>query len=68
MAIEVLHEEPANIPIIDFSILNHGPEEEREIELRKLDESLRSLGFIYLSNHTIAQKKVDEALEWVFLH
>lgn len=65
MAVEETYREPANIPTIDFGILANGTPEERCAELKKLDESLQSMGFIYLANHTIPQAKVDEALDWV---
>jgi isopenicillin N synthase-like dioxygenase len=58
------YEEPADIPVIDFGLL-HGTEEERNTALKQLDESFQSHGFIYLSNHLIPQKTVDQAFDWV---
>ncbi|KAH8597684.1 hypothetical protein B0O99DRAFT_567851 [Bisporella sp. PMI_857] len=57
------YEEPADIPVIDFSLL-HGTPEQRQAALKLLDESFQSHGFVYLSNHTIDQKIVDQAFEW----
>ncbi|GBF59789.1 sexual differentiation process protein [Trichophyton mentagrophytes] len=56
--------EPANIPIIDFRALTSENPGERKGALNQLDEAFQTYGFIYLSNHSIGQKLVDEAFSW----
>ncbi|KAJ5780432.1 oxidoreductase 2OG-Fe(II) oxygenase family [Penicillium paradoxum] len=56
--------EPANIPVIDFRILSAGTPQERKDALEQLDDALKSYGFVYLSNHSVGQAMVDEAMSW----
>lgn len=56
--------EPAEIPVIDFALLQGNPEE-RKAALKLLDEAFQACGFVYLTNHGIPQKLVDEAFDWV---
>lgn len=58
--------EPANIPVIDFRALTSENAQERKDALNQLDEAFQTYGFIYLSNHSIGQKLVDEAFFWVW--
>lgn len=62
--VETYLDEPADIPVIDFRQLN-GTQNERSVAFKYLDDAFQSLGFIYLSNHSIPQKLIDEAFEWV---
>ena len=57
--------EPANIPVIDFRALSSEDIRERKDALNQLDKAFQTYGFIYLSNHSIGQKMVDEAFSWV---
>lgn len=57
--------EPANIPTVDFKLLSQGTQDSRKAALKQLDDAFRTCGFIYLSNHSIGQDLVDEALSWV---
>ncbi|KFY80240.1 hypothetical protein V499_00868 [Pseudogymnoascus sp. VKM F-103] len=61
--VETYLDEPADIPVIDFRQLN-GTQNERSVAFKYLDDAFQSLGFIYLSNHSIPQKLIDEAFEW----
>ncbi|GKZ47680.1 hypothetical protein AbraIFM66951_011239 [Aspergillus brasiliensis] len=56
--------EPANIPVVDFRALSSRNSQERKDALNQLDEAFQTYGFIYLSNHSIGQKLVDEAFSW----
>ncbi|GAQ41672.1 hypothetical protein AtubIFM55763_011653 [Aspergillus tubingensis] len=56
--------EPANIPVVDFRALTSENPRERKDALNQLDEAFQTYGFIYLSNHSIGQKLVDEAFSW----
>jgi isopenicillin N synthase-like dioxygenase len=58
------YEEPANIPVVDFALLQGTPEE-RKPALQLLDQAFQACGFVYISNHGIPQKMVDEAFSWV---
>lgn len=58
--------EPANIPVIDFRALTSENVQERKNALDQLDDAFQTYGFIYLSNHSIGQKLVDEAFSWVW--
>ncbi len=57
--------ESANIPVVDFKLLSAGTPKERKNALKQLDEAFQTYGFIYLSNHSIGQEMVDEAMSWV---
>lgn len=56
--------EPANIPVVDFSLLT-GTQQERGKALQQLDDAFATYGFIYLSNHDIPQDMIDDAFSWV---
>ncbi|KAI9371607.1 hypothetical protein BJX61DRAFT_534632 [Aspergillus egyptiacus] len=56
--------EPANIPVVDFRALTSENSQERKAALNQLDQAFQTYGFIYLSNHSIGQKLVDEAFSW----
>jgi isopenicillin N synthase-like dioxygenase len=62
---EIKPVEPANIPTVDFNLLSQGTLESRKVALKQLDDAFQTYGFIYLSNHSIGQDMVDEALSWV---
>lgn len=53
---------PANIPVVNFSLLSSGAPQERNESLKQLDDAFQTYGFIYLSNHSIPQEMVAEAL------
>jgi isopenicillin N synthase-like dioxygenase len=55
----------SEIPSIDFGPFLHGSARDREDVASTLDAALRSVGFIYLRNHGIDQRKVDECFNWV---
>ncbi|KAL8654638.1 MAG: hypothetical protein Q9226_003355 [Calogaya cf. arnoldii] len=55
--------EPANIPVIDFSLLSSS-EQDHVAALRQIDDAFQTFGFIYLNNHTIPQEMVEEAFSW----
>jgi len=57
--------EPANIPVVDFKLLSEGSPEARKASLNQLDDAFQTYGFIYLSNHSIGEHMIDEALLWV---
>lgn len=54
-----------DIPLIDFSPFLNGSAQDRARVAFSIDEAFKSHGFIYLSNHGIDQRKVDECFEWV---
>ena len=57
----------SEIPSIDFSSYDHGSVSDRERTASAVDEALRSVGFIYLHNHGIDQRKVDTCFQWASL-
>ena len=57
--------EPAKIPVVDFTSLKSEDPEERKAALKLLDEAFQACGFVYISNHGIPQKLVEEAFDWV---
>lgn len=59
-----LRDVPVDISVIDYRALS-GDLTIRAAALRQLDESFKTYGFIYLSNHSIPTKLVDEAFQWV---
>jgi hypothetical protein len=60
--------EPADIPVVDMSLLQGTPEEERAA-LKLLDNAFQSCGFAYISNHGISEEFLNEARSYVcFLH
>jgi len=38
---------------------------QRQQVASSIDLAFRSVGFVYLQNHSITQKKVDDCFEWV---
>ena len=54
-----------DIPLIDFSPFINGSAGDRAQVAVSIDSALTSHGFIYLSNHGIDQRKVDECFLWV---
>lgn len=57
---------PARIPVVDLALLSGTPEEQKAA-FELLDFAFSSCGFVYLSNHGISQKLVDEAWSYVSL-
>ncbi|KAI1864628.1 hypothetical protein JX265_008352 [Neoarthrinium moseri] len=55
---------PADMPIINYAKLLDSSRGKRKDEFEKLDKSLRTYGFFYLSDHSISQDLVDEAFRW----
>jgi isopenicillin N synthase-like dioxygenase len=58
------------IPLINFEPYLHGSTADRERVAASVDAGLSSTGFIYLRNHGIDQRKIDECFNWVsgFFH
>lgn len=54
-----------DIPLIDFGPFLNGSAEDRTRVAVSIDAAFKSHGFIYLSNHGIDQRKVDEYFKWV---
>jgi non-haem dioxygenase in morphine synthesis N-terminal len=59
--------EPANVPVVDFQLLNSSDDAKRHAAVELLDEAFREFGFVQIYNHTIGPEKVDLAFEWVRL-
>jgi isopenicillin N synthase-like dioxygenase len=55
----------ADIPLINFEPYLHGSIADRERVAASIDAGLSSTGFIYLKNHGIDQRKIDECFTWV---
>jgi isopenicillin N synthase-like dioxygenase len=59
---------PADIPVVDMSLLQGTPEEERGA-LKLLDNAFQQCGFAYISNHGISEQLLNEARSYVgFFH
>ena len=54
-----------NIPLIDFTKYLQGTSQDREDVAHAIDEGLSSVGFIYLRNYGIDQRRIDESFNWV---
>jgi isopenicillin N synthase-like dioxygenase len=54
-----------DIPLIDFNPFLQGSARDRAQVAFSIDKAFQSRGFIYLSNHGIDQRKVDECFKWV---
>jgi isopenicillin N synthase-like dioxygenase len=54
-----------DIPLIDFGPFLNGSAGDRTRVAGSIDAAFKSHGFIYLSNHGINQRKVDQCFEWV---
>jgi isopenicillin N synthase-like dioxygenase len=54
-----------DIPLIDFKPFHHGSVHDRERVAALVDAGLSSTGFIYLTNHGIAQQRIDECFDQV---
>ena len=55
-----------DIPLIDFGPFLKGSEDDRTQVAVSIDAAFKSHGFIYLSNHGVDQRKVDECFRWVW--
>jgi len=55
----------SDIPLVNFEPFLHGSATDREHVASTIDVALSSVGFIYLSNHGLDQRKVDECFRWV---
>ncbi|MCJ1245559.1 hypothetical protein MMC30_002763 [Trapelia coarctata] len=53
-----------DIPVIDFKPFLHGSAIDRQHVASTVDEALRSVGFLYITNHGIDQRKIDESFHW----
>ncbi|KAF7554594.1 hypothetical protein G7Z17_g2804 [Cylindrodendrum hubeiense] len=51
------------MPIIDFAALN-GDWKQREEARNQLDMGFQTYGFVYLENHSVPQRMVDDAFVW----
>lgn len=56
----------SQIPVIDFAPFRDGSPEDAEATGKKIFEAFRDVGFVYLKNHGVPQKVVDEAFSWVW--
>jgi hypothetical protein len=54
-----------DIPLIDFSPFLHGSAQDRAQVASSIDKAFKSCDFMYLRNHGIDQRTVDECFEWV---
>ncbi|KAF1949784.1 thymine dioxygenase [Byssothecium circinans] len=54
----------ASIPIVDFGKFLHGTAEEKKEVARQIDEAFCTVGFVYLSNHGVAEELVEECFTW----
>jgi isopenicillin N synthase-like dioxygenase len=63
--IQEYYVEPANVPVVDFQSLISTDRPQRQLAVKQLDSALQEYGFVYITNHSIAQEKVDEAFKWV---
>jgi isopenicillin N synthase-like dioxygenase len=55
----------SQVPTIDFERFVHGSIKDREQTAIEIDKSLKTLGFFYLRNHGVDQRKIDASFEWV---
>ncbi|KAJ5266631.1 oxidoreductase 2OG-Fe(II) oxygenase family [Penicillium angulare] len=60
--------EPLDIAEIDFQALSASSPQQRLAALQQLDDAFKSYGIIYLSNHSIGQAMIDEAISWAFTY
>jgi isopenicillin N synthase-like dioxygenase len=51
--------EPARVPLVDFHDVA-----KRRAAVEQLDAAFQACGFVYITNHTIGQERVDQAFEW----
>jgi hypothetical protein len=58
-------EAEAAIPLIDFHPFLHGNPLDRAQVAAAIDASLSTVGFIYLRNHGIDERKVSDCFNWV---
>ncbi|KAF2500370.1 thymine dioxygenase, partial [Lophium mytilinum] len=52
------------IPVVDFGKFLTGTAEEKKEVASEIDEAFRNVGFVYLKNHGVDKKRVDECFEW----
>ncbi|KAF2827189.1 Clavaminate synthase-like protein [Ophiobolus disseminans] len=54
----------SEIPIIDFAKAISSTDTEKEDVARQIDDAFRSVGFVYLKNHSVPLELVAECFEW----
>ncbi|ODV97465.1 hypothetical protein PACTADRAFT_66530 [Pachysolen tannophilus NRRL Y-2460] len=54
----------SSLPIIDFSPFFSGKPEEKLETGKQMVKVLREVGFMYIINHGIEQKEIDDIFEW----
>lgn len=57
-----------HIPVIDFSPFRYGSKDEASHTANQVLQAFQDVGFVYLKNHGVSQKVIDEAFSWVGLH
>ena len=61
--------EESPVPVVDFGPFINGSEADKKDVASKIDEAFRTVGFVYLINHSVTLEKVEECFKWVnFLH
>lgn len=57
--------ETSSLPIIDLSVwTSEGTSSERLAIGKELVKACHDTGFVYISNHGVSQKTLDEAFKW----
>jgi isopenicillin N synthase-like dioxygenase len=55
----------SEVPVVDFSLFNHGSTEERIQTGKDIVKAFKEVGFVYLVNHQIGEEEIDEAFKQV---
>jgi isopenicillin N synthase-like dioxygenase len=56
-----------DIPVVDFGKFLHGTEQDKKEVAGQIDDAFQNVGFVYLKNHGVEKKLVQECFEWVRL-
>ncbi|KAL9094842.1 MAG: hypothetical protein Q9165_002791 [Trypethelium subeluteriae] len=53
-----------SVPIIDFHFFLNGTDDQKNSTAAQIKDTFQDVGFVYLTNHGVARKKVEECFEW----
>jgi isopenicillin N synthase-like dioxygenase len=55
----------AEVPIVDFAPALDGTQQEKKEVARQIDDAFRTVGFVYLKNHSVEKEVIEECFAWV---
>lgn len=60
-----LSSDESQIPIVDFGLFPNGTKDQKRAISAQIKDAFQNVGFVYLTNHGVPGRKVDECFGWV---